>query len=69
MKLMPKWKEDPIVEEVHRIREKLGKEMAKDPKAFNERITKNALDAGMKVANIKPISLKTLRKKRKKAIE
>lgn len=67
MKTIQKWKEDPIVEEVHRVREKLGKEWAKDPKAFNERITKRALDAGLKEADIKPISLKDLRRKGKKS--
>lgn len=67
MKTMQKWKEDPIVEEVHRVREKLGKEWAKDPKAFNERITRRALAAGLKVADIKPISLKDLRRKGKKS--
>ena len=29
MKTMRKWKEDPIVQEVHRVREKLAKEWAK----------------------------------------
>ena len=53
---------DPI-EEIRLIRAKLAKEWKKDPKAFNERITKRALEAGFKVSNRKPISLKKLMKK------
>jgi hypothetical protein len=64
MKAIKKWK-DPI-EEIRWVRAKLAKEWAKDPKAFNERITKRALDAGMQVSDLKPISLKELRAKKNK---
>ncbi|MBI4403349.1 MAG: hypothetical protein HY537_04270 [Deltaproteobacteria bacterium] len=64
MKSLRQWKEDPIVEEVQRIRAKLVKEYKKDPKAFNARIIKRALDAGFKISTLKPISLEKLREKK-----
>lgn len=67
MKTMKQWQEDPIVEEVRRVRAKLSKELEKDPQAFYARIKDRALKAGMQVSDLKPISLKELRERKNKA--
>jgi hypothetical protein len=67
MKSMKQWKEDPIVEEVHRVREKLAEEMGKDPRAFRDRINARAIKSGMQVSELKPISLKKMRDKKARA--
>ena len=67
MKTIKQWQEDPIVEEVRRVRAKLSKELEKDPQGFHERIKDRALKDGMKVSDLKPISLKELRDRKNKA--
>ena len=67
MKTMKQLQEDPIVEEVRRVRAKLSKELEKDPQAFHERIKNQALKEGMLVSDLKPISLKELRERRNKS--
>ena len=42
------WK-DPIVEEIRKIREELGKEYNKDPKGFIEMARQDAIRAGFKL--------------------
>ena len=63
MKNIKQWKEDPIVEEVHQ----LAKQMEKDPRAFRERINARALNAGMQVSELEPVSLKKVRENKHKA--
>ena len=63
MKANKKWK-DPI-EEVRWVRAKLAKEMEEDPKGFHQKMRENALKSGLRISNLKPISL-TDRRERKK---
>lgn len=47
------WK-DPIVEEIRKIREELGKEYDKDPTGFIERARQEAIRAGFKLVSPPP---------------
>lgn len=47
---------DPILDEIHRVREEMAKEMIKDRRAFLEKMRKEALAAGVKFAELKPLS-------------
>lgn len=67
MRIARQRNDDPIVEEVHQVREKLSKDVLKDPRAFHERIKARALAAGYQISKLKPVSLKNDRDKTRRA--
>lgn len=54
---------DPILDEIHRVREEMVEEMAKDRRAFLEKMHKEALAAGVKFANLKPLPFPSVKRK------
>lgn len=54
---------DPILDEIHKVREEMAKEMAKDRRAFLEKMHKEALAAGVKFADLKPLSFSSTKRK------
>lgn len=54
---------DPILDEIHRVREEMAKEMAKDRRAFLDKMHEEALTAGVKFANLKPLLFPSTKRK------
>lgn len=66
-KKKPAWQEDEIMQELHRVREKLGKELQKDPEKFYERMDRHTKEAGIRFTKLKPqpVPLKKAAKKQR----
>ncbi len=54
---------NPVLDEIRRVREAMAKEMARDRKAFLEKMHEEAIGAGVTFADLKPLRFPSTKRK------